>query len=1160
MSVISRTLSRLRFALVPAVWFVAALALTVQAQPPEPLKKTTDSKPNAKAEATPKELPGIRLPDGTFLWLGPVDGQERVSLTPQQLQKLLDENDQLRKQVATRRAMAPSGCAIRGRVEKRGEQLVAILKLTLSFQTTVAKTPVALGGKKAFLVSASLDGNKLPILDTVEDGLAAMIEAAGDHTLTLDLEAPVTSRGAKPELGFEMGLPRAPITTLLLDPPGSAVKRVNLTTRTPDPAQPARPSEARRVPALDVKQLAARPGQEHGYALGPVESVEVTWDPPAAGAQAADQVQSAEIKVAVLFTEGIIETTAKFTLRGPGRDWKVVAPANASISADRAPGTTDFGPAQAPAVTKPASAARPEWKIEFPAGSSPADWIITAVTRQPRPKADDPKHRGPYSVGPFAVLDVLRQTGTVRVTAGPHMRFVFKHGPDLRRDVPPVPAAEDLTSAFFRLTTGPTGNTAVNAPLFTVEAWRLVGRVTVKPNYKLLLTDAGWKLRAEVKVSPIDTEIDSLAVEVPTEWRGLEAGPPELVEGVQPGAALGFWKTLEGDLGGDLRALSVVRFAASHKPPFDLVLTATIPVPLGTTEAAISLARFPGSIERGAMLTATVHDGLEVRGEARGWEGERAATWGTALVPVSGNGKSKAVTTVSGRADSGLGQAVLTWSPYRPDLITDVRADVTLFDRQLVVQQAVKLRSPDGMRGPIHFRGPATAAGVKFLPAQFPLEPVGPGEWKLMVPIDAKEFTLTVSFAIPLASHAPDDRGPWKLPVGLLWPVTATRAETTVRVWSNTVSGRTIANLSSGWRELSIEPASERDALPVVVLSTAGAETPLVLETSEIEGGSAVAVWVDRGLVQAWSGDDGAARYRARFLLRRWLVPAIEMRLPGPLTGPMPEFLRDGRKVEATSVLDDSGERIYRVPLPEPRPDRTALIEVRYQFAPRRDSEYLPPLLTSAAFAGPLRWQVTVPPGSAPLLSAGATAQLRWRWQGGLIGPAAIGSTDELEHWLRTGDEPRGGDDSSGEIVTARQATPAVLVVHRVPRIGFTIACSVVVFVLGLLLTRLPAALLGAAVALVVGLAGIAVSLWPQPAAEVAAACEPGLLAVVLAVLVQLSVRWYYRHRVTHLPGFTLSLPEPSATSVPIKGPSTARNRALPVSSSGAAPVAPAGG
>jgi hypothetical protein len=1157
MPAISRTRPRFRFALVPAVFLAAAFALAVRAQTPEPPKKLTEPKVEPKAAPAAKELPGIKLPDGTFLWLGAGDGDDRVSLTPQELQKLHDQVEQLKKQLAAKKATPPSGVAVRARVEKRGEQLVAVLKLTCTFRTTAPQTAVALGGRKGFLVAASLDGNKLPILDTVDDGFAALVETAGDHTLALDLEAPITARGAKPEIGFEIGLPRAAITTLVLDPPGPDVKRVSLTTRTPDPMQPSR-----RVSALDVKQLAPRSGQEGGYPLGPVESLEVTWDPPAASAQAADQVQSAELDINVLLTEGVVETTAKIKLRGPAREWKVIAPATASVSADRAAGAADVGPAQPPTVSKPAGAKGTEWKIEFPTGSPASDWVITAVTRQPRPKVEDPKHRGPFPVGPFAVLDVLRQTGTVLVKAGPYTRFVFKHGPDLRRAEVPGPAEDDVSAAFFRLTTGPTGTTAVNAPLFTVEAWRLQGRVAVKPTYKLTLTEAGWKVRAEVRVFPIRTEIDTVAVEVPTDWRGLEASPAELVEGVQAGNYPdGFWASTAGQLGGGLRVPVTVRLAAGHKQPFDLVLTATVPLPPGANGAAIPLPRFPSTIDLETTVTATVPEGLEVRGETREWEGEHPAAWGNVLLAATGpTGKpTKAVTTVTGKADGGLARVLLAWQPHRPDLTADVRADVTVFDRQVVVKQEVKLRSPEGLPRPIRFRGPPAAAGVKATPV---LEPVGPGEWSLAVPPDAKELTLKVEFAVSLRPG--DDRGPWKVPVGLLWPAGATRVDTTARVWSNTVTGRTLANLSTGWRELPSEPVADRDALPALALAASGGEVPLVLESREAGEGSAVAAWVDRGLIQAWAADDGATRYRARFLLRRWLAPAVEVRLPGPLAGPTPEFFRDGQKVEAVPDTG-TGDRVFRVPLPEPRPGRTVVIEVRYQLpaARRTNSAYHPPLLPSAAFAGPVRWQVTVPPGTLPLLTGGATAEFRWRWRGGTVAPGAAGSSDELDHWLRTGDEPGGGEASSasGESLTARQATPAVLNVYRVPRVGFVILCSVAVFVLILVLTRLPAAAVGPVVAVLAGVVGVLAVFFPHPAAQGAGACQPGLLAAGAVLLIQLAVTRYFRHRVTHLPGFSRTPPEATVV-VPAPVPSSGRNRppTAAVGSTGAAPVAPPGG
>jgi len=365
---------------------------------------------------------------------------------------------------------------------------------------------------------------------------------------------------------------------------------------------------------------------------------------------------------------------------------------------------------------------------------------------------------------------------------------------------------------------------------------------------------------------------------------------------------------------------------------------------------------------------------------------------------------------------------------------------------------------------------------------------------------------------------------------------------------------------------LPIEPVPEREALPVLVLGSTGAEMPLVLEASEADNVSAIAVWVDRGLVQAWAADDGATRYRAQFLFRRWLTPAVEMRVPGQAGGAPPEFFRDGQKVLAPAVIDADGIIAYRVPLPEPRPGRSTLIEVRYQLPPGSGSitDYFPPRLRAAAFGGPLRWHVTLPPGSVPLLSAGATAETRWQWHNGLVGPGAVGSGEEWEQWMRTGEEPRGANANGSATLTAHQTTPGLLTLYRVPRAALTIICSTIVFMVCLVLTRFSAGTVGAAVAIFAGLIGVAAVFRPQTVAQVMAASQMGLFAILLVVAVQLAVRGYYLHRVTHLPGFSRGRPELAPTPTPVPGsakiPSTSRNRPVSVGSSGAGPIAPAGG
>jgi hypothetical protein len=1128
-----------------AVAVVLAAALSSTAQPPAPEPKPAEGPKSPPATKDPPKAtpsPGIKLPDGTYLWTGPASANgEQVLLPAPELQKLLDQVEQLKKQLAARRPARPSGCAIRGRVERRGETLVAALTLTYTFRTAAPNAPVALGGRRGFLVAAALDGNRLPVLDTGEDGFAALVEAPGDHTLTLDLEAPVAGRGTKNEIGFEIGLPRAAITTLVLDPP-PGVERVSLTTRTPDPTQLLRPIDTRRVPGLDVKQLAPGPGPGSGYPLGPVESLEVTWDPPAASATAAGAVQSADLDVTCLIAEAFVETTAKVRLRGPAREWRLVAPVAAEVTAERAAApapAAEPGPAQPPTITRPEDDRPPVWVIDLPAGAAAAARVVNRVCRQPRPTANDPKRKGPFPVGPLTVADVARQTGTVRVTAAGNTRLSFRHGPDLRRAEPPGPADDEVVTGFFRLATGPTGKNPAAAPLLTVEAQTLPGSIRVRPAYRLRLTEAGWRVRAEVRVTPIKREVDAVTVEVPDGWRGLEASPPELVEGVQ---------VMKSD---GPRTVVSVRLAAAHRQPFDLVLEAIVPVPPGAREAAVPLPRFPGGAERDAQVTATVPDGQEVRGSAHEWDADQPAGWGQPLAPAPGpDGKApKAVTAVAGRFDHALARVDLAWHPYQPELTAEIRAEVTVQDRQVVVQQQVRLRSPDGFGRPVRFRGPSGLAGLRVPAGGTPLSPLEPGEWVLPPAGEAvKEQTVTVGYAVPLPARGADDRGPWQVPVGLLWPAATTRTETTARVWSQSANGRKVAVGPGPWRELPAEPVPERDALPAATLAGSGPELPLVIEVREAET-AAAAVWVERAVIQAWAGDDGGTAYRARFLLRRWLAAGIAVRVPGPPAGPEPELLVDGRRVEAAAVADPTAaDRTLRVPLPEARAGRTVVLEVRYRLPPRRSGEdplYLPPVLPDAAFAGPTRWQVTVPAGSVPLVPGGAaSAELRWRSRWGMLSPAPAVSADDLDRWFRSGAEPdeaaSPGESAAaaGEPVVFRQATPAPVRVYRVPRVTLVAACSLAVLVLGLALARLPGWLAGPAVAFLGGAAAVAAVLVPQPAAAVAGACQPGLAALILVLVVQAAGRAYYRRRLTRLPGFTRTRLEPALVSANGPAPS----------------------
>jgi hypothetical protein len=1137
-----------RLAVAPAVLLAASLALVAQPPQPDAGKKGPDPK---AAPTTPKAPTTVRLLDGTFQWLGPnAADPDRVLISPQELQKLNDQIDQLRKQLAARRPVPPSGCAIRAKVEKRGETLVAAVPITYAFRTTAANTPVALGGKRAFPVSAALDGQKLPILETAEDGFAALVETPGDHSLLVEYEAPVTGRGTKTEIGFELGLPRAAITTLAFEPLPD-VKRVNLTTRATDPTQPKPPPPLRQ--SLDAKALAPRSGSD-GYPLGPVESVELTWDPPAVAAQPTDQVQTADLQVTCKLTDRGVETTAELRPRGTAREWRIAAPATAEVTATRLrePGT-DVGPIQPPTVTHPPDPNRPVWKVELPVGASPADWVFAVSLRQDRPKPGDP-----VAVGPLAVLDVARQTGTVKVSAAGSVRLEFEHGPELHRV---EPAAADGTATEFRFATGPTGRN-VPGPLFHVRAYPVAGALRVKPTYTLRLVGTAWQVEAAVHVTPVRTEVSSVTVELPADWRSFQAGPPEVVAGVEQD------EKAEGP-----RRRAVIKLAETRRQAFDLELVATSPVEPAAAEAAVSLPLFPSVqhkdgrlevTERDAQVTATVGPGLEVRGTGREWDRDQPAGWGRPLVPPAGpDGKPPRVaTSVTGRFEHGVARVDLAWQPHRPELVAQVRAEVTVERRQVVVVQTVKLQPANGAPRPVRFRGPADeAAGLEAEPA---LRSVGPGEWATADEADPAATTFRFKFAVKIPRSGSDDRGPWKVPVPLFWPTDATRTDTVVGVWAGSDGVQVNGTVSAGWRELPPEPTADRPALPVATLAGSGTGLPLALDLREPDGPGRFTVWVERGLIRARDDGAGPVDYTARFRLRRWLTDVVELRVPGR----DPVILIDGVvRPDATSARDpeDPDALIVRVPLPEPRAEPVEL-EVRYKSTADRTGvePLVPPRIRGAAFDGPVRWRVALPGGTVPLLTDGGAAEQRWLFRSGAVVPVAGSSDAALDRWFETGSDPN--DQRAGETgqLVVRQATPEPLRVVAVTRSWLLVVCSLSVFLLGLIVSRLPGMIAGPLVALLGGAAAAAAVLYPQPAAQVAGAAEPGLAALVL-VLGGLAVgRWYYHRRVVHLPGFARVRPDRSIpSSAGSASPSVRQRPVAPAGSTGSAaqpqPVAPPG-
>ena len=415
----------------------------------------------------PTKATAIKLPDGTVVfWTKNPDevnpAVEGVVLSPQDYKSLVEQAEQARKA----KSQAPSSVAIRGKIEARGERLVAALSLTYSFRTTQPRTLLILGCQRALLVGAKTGQAKLPILNPPgDDGLTLLVDSAGEQTLTLDVEVPVGARGPKNELGIDLGLPRAAITTLQLQAaPAAGIQSVSLGTRIAEaPAGlSAKPNDIKRF-ASTVEQLVVKP-----MPLGATDVLELSWEPVSSAATPAAVVPVVESTTVVRVEESQVETVAKLLLRGNLKEWPLQLPSGAEVTVERVvpPGAGSLPQPEPmpPTVVRPNDPNKPVWLIRTP-GDTTGPWLVTATVRVQRPKPNDAKFRGPYAIGPFQLLANAKQSGKIDAMAGPSVRLSFKPGAEFRRqDLPPAAPEDHIASFTF-------GGLAAPAPNAKAGAW-----------------------------------------------------------------------------------------------------------------------------------------------------------------------------------------------------------------------------------------------------------------------------------------------------------------------------------------------------------------------------------------------------------------------------------------------------------------------------------------------------------------------------------------------------------------------------------------------------------------------------------------------------------------------------------------------------------------
>jgi hypothetical protein len=211
-----------------------------------------------------------------------------------------------------------------------------------------------------------------------------------------------------------------------------------------------------------------------------------------------------------------------------------------------------------------------------------------------------------------------------------------------------------------------------------------------------------------------------------------------------------------------------------------------------------------------------------------------------------------------------------------------------------------------------------------------------------------------------------------------------------------------------------------------------------------------------------------------------------------------------------------------------------AVLELAYQLSPDRLGRT--PLTTPLAAPRPLdepvgvptRWQINAPPDWLILApETGPGSPRTWGRQGPLLAPLARTTSADLEAWFQ-GNTPASSLDSSTIPTLELWRDGDSLNLTHVPRRAWLVACSLLIVVLGLALTRLvlaptPSRVVVAwvlVVGLLVAILGLVVFL-PDLSGQLAYGCQPGLVVLILFVLLQWLLHERYRRQIVFLPSFS---------------------------------------
>ncbi len=1061
--------------------------------------------------------------------------REKWAATEAELKRLRAELDRKKPPAPT-----PTRCVLKGKVEGG----LVTLQAQFDFATSAPNTTLSVACGLAHAVGASLDGRTPQLLrgSGATDGLGVVVEKPGEHQLTLDLVLALTPRAGGQALLLD--LPRAAGTSLDLELPGGA-KDVRVGNK----------PLAEPFVRLKGNQLSGQ--------LGAIDKLDLSWK--SAGGRAGP--------AAVLTAEGLVQvrvagaftTDAQLTLKalgGQASRWRLLVPARAEVK---------VGPADEPRA-KISSENKGSARLVTVVLKEPSEAPLTVYVHLTGPAL---KPGARVSVGPFAVLEAARQSGTVLLSnAAPDLHLDYRlHGDLTRRALKDEEQRRDpsLVAAFHYGQVAPSGKGTEkkpagptwglgSGPWLDLEAEAVRGQIKARVKHLLALRPGGegprgphWRVTTTLTAAPRWADVGRLLVEMPRGCELVEERLAPLPDGVRQVVYDRMTRVVEVRLRGSSAAKELsLSLEAIYSPPEGAAVS------LLRGRAELALPRLRGTVEDGGEVVVRVPRDVELFvPEERG---------PPAASPLEL--EKQTIHELVWRAGRRAAERVeVAWRHWRPEMRVAALIDVVLgaaegrvrrhelrfqFPQPAPTQIALRvpaavgdsLRVVEGGRlgGELgEAKGGARTRLVHLTALPGPVGAGAAGQGHLLVLEYAFALDKGASIAVPLVVAA-DGMGPLM------------QGDTKVRVWAEPGAAPTVAG--GPWSREDVEEVSGSDRFPSLVVRSGRPGAPLALRLGETV--AVYVVLVERALIRASVGEGGVQAYRARYLLTRLAARHLDVELPAPVSTLELRVRLDGRRVD-WETMDEKGRRndggrTARLRLAPELVRRRAVLEVSYQLSPGRtaggpmQTTLQAPVLRDHPDGVPTRWQIDLPSGWVPLGpreggGGGPGEERAWGWRGWLLAPRLALTRADLERWFagpgeklqveETAEGAGGGDEQVPSLVCWREAAGPLVVTH-VPQQAWLLVCSLAVLVLGLGLSwltwpgegrrRSAVWLWPLLVLLALGLV-VCVLLWPTAMAQVAYGCQPGALVLVLVLAGQWLLHERSRRQVIFLPSFSRSRP-----------------------------------